>query len=427
MSGLALIATGIYVALAFKVRGNGEVIPELSSRVPDAPVNVLILGSDSRAVLPPDEQELADPTGRDRLSGQRADTIILLHLDEKREKAVIVHFPRDLLVTHPDGHQAKINGAYQQGPGNMVDTVELFTGIPIHHFIEVNFSSFQKLTEVVGGVQVYFENPIREPDSGLNVPAGCVTLQGRQALAFVRVRKIDSDFGRIERQQLFLRLLMERVTSSRVLFNPVKLFQLVDAVSENVLTDSELSLTDMRKMAFRLRNFSTSNVDMRIVPSAGRRINGISYVVHNEAEAEDLFKAIRERGSMPDFGRTGVSKLQPRDVRVAVLNGTAIEGLAAEEAEVLRDKGFEVQGVGNALRSDYSRTIVFYVAGNEDKARFVASVYGAEVQSFTNANFPESEAVLVLGKDRAVESPPPAAAPSAPTTPSRGVKSIHEC
>lgn len=426
-SAFGLLGTGIYVALSLKIKGEGEVIPELTTRKPEGPMNVLILGSDSRAVLDPEDQALADPTGRDRLSGQRADTIILLHLDETREKAVVVHFPRDLLVTHPDGRQAKINGAYQEGPGNMVDTVEGFTGIPIHHFIEVNFSGFKKLTETVGGVQVYFEQPFREPDSGLNVPAGCVTLTGQQALAFVRVRKIDSDFGRIERQQLFLKLLMEKVTSSRVLLNPVKLFQLVDAFSDNVITDSELSLNDMRSMAFRLRNFNPSSVDMRVVPSSGTRIGGINYVVHDPDAAGALFASIRDREPMPDYGRTGVTDLQPQDVRVAVLNGTTTEGLASTEAEVLQGKGFVIQGVGNAARSNYSGTVVFHTAGNEDKARLVASVYGAGVELFTNDNFPDAEAVLVLGADRTVAAPPPAETPTAPEQPSRAVKSIHEC
>ncbi|MGH9198952.1 MAG: LCP family protein, partial [Acidimicrobiia bacterium] len=279
---MVLAILGLFGAAAFayvqlKLKGNTTDIAALNDQKPNTPMNVLVLGSDSRAVLPDEEQGQFDPTGKDRGTGRRADTIILIHLDEQREKAVLVHFPRDLRVRYPDGKTGKINGAYQKGPEAMVKTVQNFTGLEVHHFVEVNFVGFRNIVDALGGVDVYFERAIKDPDSGLNVPKGCVRLTGNQALAFVRVRKIDNDFGRIARQQLFVSLMMDKVTSAKTLFNPVKIFKLVDLFSDNVTTNVDFSVRDMASLGSRLRTFDTKRVDMRVIPSSGRNLSGVSY------------------------------------------------------------------------------------------------------------------------------------------------------
>ncbi|HLF69560.1 MAG TPA: LCP family protein, partial [Actinomycetota bacterium] len=226
------------------------------------PMNVLVLGSDSREGLSKEELRKYDPQGTDRRSGRRSDTIMLLHVDPDKEKVVMVSFPRDLRIRHPNGSLGRINAIYQQGPSAMVQAVKTYTGLPIHHYVEVNFEGFKNIVDTVGGVDVFFERSIREPDSGLNVRKGCVHLVGDQALAFVRVRKIDSDFGRIARQQLFLRLMMDKVTHAKILINPVKIVKLVEILSNNVTTDTGLSLGDLKGLALQLRGFDQSRIDM---------------------------------------------------------------------------------------------------------------------------------------------------------------------
>lgn len=417
LSVVALIAVSVLAYVHVKVKGNSEDIAALSSRVPPEPMNALIVGSDSRQDLSPEEQAKYDPEGVDRRTGRRADTIILLHLDEKRDKAVLVHFPRDLLVTLPGGDKGRINGSYQQGPGGVIDTVEALTALPIHHYIEVNFTGFKNISNALGGVNVQFQKPINDPDSGLNVPKGCVELKGEMALSFVRSRKIDSDFGRIERQQLFVKLMMDKVTSAGTLLNPIKLVRLVNIFAANLKTDAELSLDDMRKLAFRLRRFDSSNVDMRIIPSSGQRIRGVSYVVQNDKQAKALFEAIRSRDPLPDYGRTGVSALEPSDVRLVVLNGTEVAELAKKTGEALVAKGFQVVGTGNA-GSIYPKTTVFFLEGNEEKAKLLAGNYGADVKPLKEPIAEDSEVALVLGTDfvegRATPPPPPPAGKSQP-------------
>lgn len=409
---VSVLGASVFSYFQLKFRGSVIDIPGLSLQAPKEPMNVLILGSDARDVLPEEEQGRFDPTGKDRQTGRRADTIMLVHLDEQRDQAVLIHFPRDLRVTHSDESVGKINGVYQKGPDAMVQTVEQFSGLPIHHYIEVNFVGFRNVVNALGGVEVHFDEPISEPDSGLNVPSGCVELKGDQALAFVRVRKIDDDFGRIARQQLFVSLMMDKVTSAGTLLNPFKLFKLIDLGAENVTFDERISIWDIRKLAWRLRSFDPKKVDMRVVPSAAARIRGVSYVIANERQTEALFTAVRERQPLPDYGRTGVSSIDPTEVRLTVFNGTTVRGLGAKAVEELKGKGYQVaEPALNADSSSYDKTVVFYKEGNDEKARLVAGPYAADVKVAPDRLVFENEVAIVLGNDYAegaVPPPPPA-------------------
>lgn len=423
---LLLVASLVGGGLILAKRPDPVNISGLGDQPPGEPMNVLLLGSDSRAGLSAAELRKYDPTGSDRRSGRRADTIIFLHLDEDRDKAILVSFPRDLRVPYPNGRVGKINALYQDGPSAMVNVVKKYTGMPIHHYVEVNFAGFKNIVNTVGGVNVYFEKSIRERDSGLNVPKGCVKLAGDQALAFVRVRKIDSDFGRIERQQLFLKLMMDKVTTKTTLLNPVKVVRLVDIFSKNVTTDAELSLSDMKTLATRLRGFDSGNVDMRLVPGTSRTLGGVSYVIASEVEAKAIFRAIRRGETLPDYGRTAVSPLDRSEVRVSVLNGTDSDGLARKEAVKLEADGFRDVAIGEA--SPHVSTVVYYKEGNEEKARLVAARYGADSRIMPSSIRVDTEIAVVLGRDYPPKASP---GPTSTTTKKRTIVPpkplIHEC
>jgi LCP family protein required for cell wall assembly len=415
---VALVGVGVFAYAQLKLKAHSEKIASLEAAAPKEPINVLILGSDSRAVLSGDDLKKFDPSGHDRSTGRRADTIILVQLDAKREKAVVLSFPRDLRVTYPNGAVGKINGAYQQGPDFMVKTVEKYTGLPVNHFVEVNFVGFRNIVDALGGVQIYFERPIKDRDSGLNVPKGCQLLKGDQALSFVRVRKIDDDFGRITRQQLFARILMNKVVSGGTILNPFKVFRLVNLFAENVTTDRGMSLSQMKTLGLRLRHFDSAHVDMRVIPVSrvGLLIKGQSYVIANDRQTQALLRALKDHKPLPDYGRTGVSPIEPSDVVAAVLNGAGEGGIAGKEADVLKAKGFQITGQPtNADRSDYAKTVVYYVEGNQDRAQLLASVFGADVKLLPKSISvpPDAEVVLVLGKDFvAGKATPPPPAPA---------------
>jgi len=414
----------------------------LPDRAASEPMNVLVLGSDSREGLSEEDQAKLDPTGRDARSGRRADTIVLVHIDEQQRKAVLVHFPRDLKVTFPDGGTGKINGAYQKGAESMVRTVEKVSGLPIHHYIEVNFVGFRNIVNALGGVDVYFERAINDKDSGLNVKKGCVELKGDQALAFVRVRKIDSDFGRIARQQLFARLVMDKVISAGTLFNPVKVVRLVTLGAENITADEGLGPGDMKDIAIRLTNLDPNSVDMRVYPSTPSD----SFVYPDQKEADALFAALKEGEPLPDYGKeaaptvdatvsrpaaaaptTAAPAVKPGDVSLSVLNGTPKAGAARAEADKLTPKGFKVVEVADADTDTYKKTVVFYRKGKEAEAKAVAAHYGADTKRLPGTLEPQGDVALVLGARSGTPSPAAAAAPSAAPKATAPRPLIHAC
>lgn len=405
--GLVIVVAG--VALFFHTRAlvgkNGVACPDCAA-VGSGAMNVLVLGSDSRAVLDPQSLQLYDPTGQDRNSGQRADSIVLLHIDPTAAKAVALALPRDLKVPAPSGGYQKINGFYNQGVSAMVKAVTAFTGLPVNHYIEVNFNSFRTITNALGGVNVKFTRAVNDPDSGLNQPAGCNLLTGDQALAFVRVRHIDSDYGRIARQQLFVKLMMQKILSAGTLLNPQKVVSLINLGAGNVGHDSGLGLSTMSSMALRFRHFSSNDLDFRVVPSLPQPDG---YVVANKAQSSALFTALRNGGPLPDYGRQGVSAVDAASVSATILNGTKTAGIAAQAKSSFEAQGYTILKTGNADRTDYTASAVYYTTGNQEKAQFLATQYfgGMQVQPVpASLNVTTGDAVVVLGPDYSSTKPP---------------------
>lgn len=399
---LGLMAGATLLYLQFKVKGGDTVVEGLEKQAVSEPMNVLVLGSDSRDDLT-EEQRISFGT----IEGRRADTIMLLQLDEQRDKVVLVHFPRDLSVKDPEGKEVKLNSIYGLGADAVVSTVSKFTGLPIHHYVEVDFNGFNQITRELGGVQVFFEKALKDRDSGLNVPRGCVTIEGDQALAFVRARKIDDDFGRIRRQQLFLKLMIDKIADPGTLLRPDKVLSLVNVLSNNVKYDAELTLRDIQRIGLRVRGFSSGNLDLRVVPSSPARIQGVEYVLANEQQSQALFKAMAAREALPPFGRTGVSAVVPDDVRLGLLNGTNVEKLAANEADLLKSKGFQVLVDGNAPEHELST--IYFDDGYEEQARLVATVYPARLEPKPPTIVSQAPVALVLGRDFAATKAPPVA------------------
>lgn len=387
------------------------------------PMNVLVLGSDSRAGMTPQELQQYDPTGQDRKSGQRADTIAVLHIDFKASKAILISLPRDLRVKAPDGSFVKINSFYNQGPTAMVQAVESFTGLNIDHYVEVNFVGFRHIVDTLGGVRIRFSRKVVDPNSGLNVPAGCDLLHGDQALAFVRVREIDSDYGRIARQQFFVELVMKQVLSAGTLVNPLKVISLINTGAANVTTDTGLGAGTIEKLALRLRNFSQGSVDFRVVPSQPQYIGGIAYVIPFVGQSAALFDAVKKGTPPPDYGKQG-SAISPSSVAATILNGTTKPGLESQAQQTLQTEGYHVIATGPAPATTATSTVVYYTPGNVDKASLLSQAFGdAPVEplppQIQTQIKPGADAVVVLGPDYAQGkvAPVPSASPTAAPSP----------
>ncbi|MFI1397288.1 LCP family protein [Streptomyces sp. NPDC020681] len=263
--------------------------------------NILLLGSDTRS------GEGNDQYGRDGGS-QRSDTTILLHIAADRQSATAMSVPRDLMVSipscrKPDGTRtreqfAQFNWAFQfGGAACTIRTVERFTGVRIDHHMVVDFSGFKDMVDAVRGVEVCLKEPIDDADAHLKLPAGKQTLNGEQALGYVRARKSignGSDTERMDRQQQFLGALVKKVQSNGVLLNPTRLYPVLDAATKSLTTDPGLdSLRDLYDLTRSVRSIPTEKVQFLTVPrqpySADPNRDELV-----EPDATELFKRLRE-------------------------------------------------------------------------------------------------------------------------------------
>ncbi|MFG2356516.1 LCP family protein [Streptomyces sp. NPDC048521] len=311
LAGLLVVAAGtgwvVYAKLSANITADEAAAAELARYERERPTalvhgaqNILLIGSDTRAGDGNGEY------GRD-VGSERSDTTILLHLAADRHSATAVSLPRDLMVDVPgcrrtDGSRsepvfAMFNHAFQVGGSACtVRTVEKLTDIRVDHHVVVDFSGLKEMVDAVDGVQVCLKEPVDDKAAKLRLPAGRVTLDGEQALGYVRARKSlgdGSDTERMERQQLFLGALVDKVQSNHVLLNPVKLYPVLDAATSSLTTDPELaSLRGLYQLVRGLRGIPTERVQFLTVPRE-------SYVYDAnrdqlvEPEAEKLFARLR--------------------------------------------------------------------------------------------------------------------------------------
>ncbi|MEU0915126.1 LCP family protein [Streptomyces althioticus] len=279
--GAAAAGWAVYMKLEGNITPDEAAAAELARFEEDRPtalvkdaLNILLIGSDSRAGAENRRY------GRDP-GTERSDTVILLHLSAGRRSATAVSIPRDLMVDvpdcrRPDGSRSapmfsQFNAAFEVGGSACtIRTVEKLTDIRVDHHVVVDFEGFKEMVDAVDGVEVCLSRPIDDEDAHLHLPAGRVTLDGEQALGYVRARKSlgdGSDTGRIERQQRFLGALVNKVRSNEILLNPVKLYPVLDAATSSLTTDPELaSLRGLYELVRGLRDIPTEGVQFLTVP-----------------------------------------------------------------------------------------------------------------------------------------------------------------
>ncbi|WAX79692.1 LCP family protein [Streptomyces sp. KMM 9044] len=267
--------------------------------------NILLIGSDSRS------GEENTRYGRDP-GTERSDTAILLHLSAGRGSATAVSLPRDLMVDVPgclrrDGGRAEpvfamFNQAFEWGGSACaIRTVEKLTGIRVDHHIVVDFQGFKEMVEAVDGVEVCLREPIDDKAAKLKLPAGRVTLDGEQALGYVRARKSlgdGSDTHRMERQQRFLGALVNKASGNDVLLNPAKLYPVLNAATSALTTDPGLaSLRGLYELVRGVRDIPTERVQFLTVPREPYT-NDANRDQLSQPEAEELFERLRRDASV---------------------------------------------------------------------------------------------------------------------------------
>lgn len=276
------------------------------AELPDEPEDVryvLVAGLDDRSVLTPEERvELS--TGN--VDGARTEAIALIRLDPDRDQLDVLRFPRDLLVTRCDGSRGRINAAYRIGERDevggidcLVETITSWTGLPIHHVVEVDFRGFVDLVDAVDGVTVELDEPLQDDKANLDVPAGQVELDGPTALAFVRARGMDSDLGRIERQQQLVAAALDQVVSRRTLSDPSRLTALVRAGQRHLTFDDRMTPRRLLQFGQLAAGFDADDMVTRTVIGEVDQTEGFWFLVPDEVAAQELFADLRDGGFSP--------------------------------------------------------------------------------------------------------------------------------
>ena len=334
-----------------------------------APFNALLVGSDSRGDLTA-EQQL--DLGAAAVEGERADTIILAHIDPAENRVTMIQFPRDLFVPIPDRGEDRINSALEYGPDHLVRTVKELTGLEINQYVQVNIAGFRDLVDALGGVELCIAEPIPfDPKTGIEVTEdelGMVKFDGDRALRFVRSRNFPTgDFARIQNQQRFVAAAINKITSSSTLLRPGRLLELADVAGENLKTDKNTTILGLRKLAQRLKAFDPEHYEAYLVPNLGiGNVSGASVVLPDYEAMEILFEAVA--GNESPAEADGVPGIEPSTIHVGVYNGSLEEGAAEAASSALVEATDIGQGpvvieeTANASRSNYKQTVIVYDA-----------------------------------------------------------------
>ncbi|MFI6350475.1 LCP family protein [Streptomyces sp. NPDC050560] len=363
-------------------------------------INLLLVGTDGRDKITEKERR------RYRLGGAPChctDTLMVVHVSGDRKRVSVVSLPRDSYATLPPhhdrisgkdhhAHPAKLNAAYAEGgPQLTVRTVEKMSHLKIDHYMEVDFVSFMKTVDVLGGVDICTTRPLKDSYTGLNLPAGRHRLGGGQALQFVRSRHVDgtADLGRMQRQQRFMAALVAEATSSGVLLNPVKFRNVAHTVLGSVRADKGFDADEMVDLGQAMRNVSLKSSEFTTVPidDAGHTVKGIgSTVKWDPVKSKAIFDALRaDRPLAAPHAAPRAKKVDvaPGQIRVQVENGTATAGLGDRVDGALRATGFATTGSPkNAHDRDTGRTVVAYDPRWDRSAKSLAAALpGSELRA----------------------------------------------
>lgn len=375
---------------------------------PGEPMNVLLVGSDTRATATSaqDRQSFGNTS---QVGGQRSDTIMVLHINPRAEKAAILSIPRDTYVPIAGTRRSdRINTAFEQGPETLISTITQSLGIPIDHYVAVDFVGFRSIVNAIGGVVIPFAAPARDRVTGLNVPtAGCIELDGDQALAYARSRNFQTfesgrwrtdptgDLGRIERQQGFIRRVM-RTAISRGFRNPLKANSVLNAVIDKLKIDSALSTKDIRRLGTRFRSLEPDAVDMLTLPGTSTLIGGASVLRIKQPDAQEIVDRFNGKTEEPaDDGP--IPNIAPGTVQVRVLNGSGVGGQGGQTARDLQRFGFHTSGTGDAQNFGYSKPEIHYGRGQALKARLLAAYVEGGAELKQDLSIRGVDVVLITG------------------------------
>ncbi|MGN3957681.1 LCP family protein [Streptomyces sp. WAC8370] len=403
----------------------------------DQAINILLIGTDKRTGS-------GNEGYGDKGSAGHADTNILLHVAKDRSNATALSIPRDLIVDIPDCPTTQEDGSTKVIPGSTgvrfneslgqggrtpsctMRTVTELTGVKPDNFMVADFNAVKTLTSAVGGVEVCLAKDIDDPDSHLNLPAGKHTIEGEDALAFVRTRHsvgFGGDLSRIELQQQFLSSLMRKLKSNDTLTSPTKMVKLAEAGTNALTVDAKLDdIGKLKDLGLELGKLNIKNLTFATVPVKDNPAEKTPVtVVLKEGDAQQVFDMVKNDVSFTEVeqkkkakqkkedaavaARLEGEKSEPAEVRVRILNGGASSGSAGRELTYLQNEAgiTKSENAGNAP-ADIARTTLEYAPDQADQARALAEILGLSGaamkpgESVTNSQGLPAM-TLTLGKD----------------------------
>lgn len=354
---------------------NEEVVDELSATPGAAtdPSTFLLIGSDSRENIPDDFDDFFGVA-----PGQRADVIMLLQVLPDEGRAQILSIPRDLKVELDGYGIQKINAAYAFGGGPLlVSSVREATGLPIHHYVEVDFAGFAAIVDEVGGVSINFPNPARDGKSGLSVPAGLQHLDGEEALAYARSRSYQesrdgqwvsvdaTDIGRMGRQQELIFAILSSIKRPSTI---TQAEDLIVSVGEHLEVDAALVRRGFLDLAWAMRDIRPGSIDTFTYPTVTEVIDELYYEVPDEPAAGELLASFGSGESSDDVIASAI--------HLEILNGNGTKGIAGTYADSLEQEGFVVESVADAGNFDYPVTRLTAAPADVRMAQLVADFLG---------------------------------------------------
>ncbi len=414
--------------------------------------NILMIGSTDRCALK--VQSAAFGFCSQGVNGVNSDVVMILHLNPATHSVSVLSIPRDLFVPNARKEGAnKIDAALYEGPDQLIAAVEEDFGIPIQHFVELNFDSFMNVVNALGGIRMYFPEPVFDAYSGLNIQStGCLSLNGTQALQVVRARHLQykgpgvtstdpsywpqesqSDLARIRRDHEFLRVLASAV-KAKGLGDPFTDQQLVAGVVGQLTVDSGWSVTDMIGLVLGYHNVDVNSAPQLTVPVAVDQFGNYVYQggdygdIEFPAEPQDHAAVDQFLGlsSATEDTYSGGRLPLSSSVTVSVLNGSGAYNQATATAQSLRALGFQIGTIGDTPSvGREAETVVYYgskTAANLAAAQRVAdSMSGAVIMADDPSKLLfGSQITVVTGTDFSVDQLPPPVPATAPTSAGSG-------
>jgi len=348
----------------------------------------------------------------------RADTILFTTLDLDNKTVQVLSIPRDTRVQIPGRGWDKINHAYPYGGIELLNrTLINYLGMPIHYYIELDYNSFPKIVDLLGGVDIYVEKRLKYVDKAgglyIDIPQGLQHMDGETALKFVRFRHDAlGDIGRIKRQQQFMKALLQKIANQAV---STKMPTLLKEIIQALQTD--LPAEEALKLAMYFRDIPPQNIRFFTLPGKPAVLSGVSYWLGDvnralamlsapisEEEQEDG-NAMKDTATSPEkLIEEGKEQIDRNTIarnitcRVAVLNGDGTAGLANQFADVLQRYGIDIAYKSNARHFDYHYTSILYPRNLERESKMLGQLLGIP-DSLVKPSDSTTNLTIIIGHD----------------------------